>query len=107
MECLLCDFVHNDLDVYLLQTNQLLRSYTLRAIRPSFPLNFVKCNSHGKMQGLPSPECDAASLATRILTFRDELETSGTQMPSDDISRTLRPLQTSKPKYPVAHCYIP
>jgi hypothetical protein len=102
MECILCDFVHNDLAVYLLQTNQLLRGYTLRAIRPSFPLNFAKCNTHGKVQGLRSLECDAASLTTWILTFRDELETSGTQMPSDDTSRTLekkplRPLETSKP----------
>jgi len=105
-------FCTNDLGVYLLQTNQLLRSYALRAIWSSFPLNFAKCNSHGKALGLRSLECDAASLATWILTFRAELETSETQMPSDDVSRTLkkkplRPVETSKPKYPVAHCYIP
>ena len=64
------------------------------------------------MQGLRSLECDAASLATWILTLRAELEKSESQMPSDDVSRTLkkkplRPLEISKPKYPIAQCYIP
>ena len=59
--------LNNDFDAYLLQTNQLLRSYTLRAIRSSFPLNFAKYNSHGKVLVLLSLECDAASLATWIL----------------------------------------